>query len=237
VDSPYDVLGVDPDAGDAAVLDAYRERVKETHPDRGGSASEFRAVQEAYERIKSGEADGDRAGSRSDDRGGNGRRTGGGRWRDRRRARPEDAADPDEPETHRVEYLNYEVLDDYGWELDDDDLFEKAAAAPLDVVDYGHFHVEDGNSLLEAAEEYGFAWPFACRGGACTNCAVAVVEGDVPPPVSHVLPPEMIDKGIRLSCITAPTTEETKVVYNVKHMPGVEELLLPASRFERKYSD
>ncbi|MFB6354176.1 MAG: ferredoxin, partial [Halobacteriales archaeon] len=26
-----------------------------------------------------------------------------------------------------VEYLNYEVLDDHGWSLEDDDLFEKAA--------------------------------------------------------------------------------------------------------------
>ncbi|MFB6193450.1 MAG: ferredoxin, partial [Halobaculum sp.] len=31
-----------------------------------------------------------------------------------------------------VEYLNYEVLDDHGWEMEDDDLFEKAADAGLD---------------------------------------------------------------------------------------------------------
>ncbi|MDY7081629.1 MAG: ferredoxin, partial [Halobacteria archaeon] len=30
-----------------------------------------------------------------------------------------------------VKYLNYEVLDDHGWSMDDDDLFEKAADADL----------------------------------------------------------------------------------------------------------
>ena len=31
-----------------------------------------------------------------------------------------------------VEYLNYETLDDQGWDLDDDDVFEKADGAGLD---------------------------------------------------------------------------------------------------------
>jgi ferredoxin len=236
---PYDVLGIDPDADDAAVLEAYRERVKETHPDRDGSAEEFRAVKDAYERIQSGDAD--RGGSPDDDADPgeqrdwtNGHSAGGFQRSDPR----DDPEPPDEPEVDRsrVVYLNYEVLDDHGWELEDDDLFEKAAAANLSRSDFGEFFVEPNESILEAAESNGFAWPFACRGGACTNCAIAVVEGEVPPPVSHVLPPEMIDQGIRLSCITEPESDVVKLVYNVKHMPGVEELLLPASRFEMKYS-
>lgn len=34
---------------------AYRERVKETHPDAGGDAEEFIAVREAWERVENGE--------------------------------------------------------------------------------------------------------------------------------------------------------------------------------------
>ncbi|MFW6449325.1 MAG: ferredoxin, partial [Halobacteriota archaeon] len=36
-----------------------------------------------------------------------------------------------------VEYLNYEVLEDLGWDIEDDDLFEKAADEDLDDEDYG----------------------------------------------------------------------------------------------------
>jgi hypothetical protein len=47
------VLGVDPDAGEAAVRTAYRERVKAVHPDRGGDAEAFDRVNRAYERLTS----------------------------------------------------------------------------------------------------------------------------------------------------------------------------------------
>ncbi len=218
VASPYEILGVDPDASEDDLVDAYRRRVKEAHPDQGGSAEEFQTVKTAYERIRNGD------GRAELDSGAN--------------SSPESGVDADpEPPEYRVEYLNYEVLDDHGWSLDDDDLFEKADAAGLDRVDHGEITVESDESLLEAAENSGRAWPFACRGGACSNCAVAVIEGEIPPPTSHVLTQEMIDRGIRLSCITSPVTTDTKVVYNVKHLPEVEELLLSASRFERAHTD
>ncbi|HET7325587.1 MAG TPA: ferredoxin, partial [Halococcus sp.] len=38
----------------------------------------------------------------------------------------------DEEEMSRVEYLNYRVLAERGWDIDDEDLFEKAANADLD---------------------------------------------------------------------------------------------------------
>ncbi|GAA4164644.1 hypothetical protein GCM10022286_26670 [Gryllotalpicola daejeonensis] len=54
--SPYEVLGVDARASDEELKRAYRKRLRETHPDTGGSAAEFRAVQEAWERIGTPEA-------------------------------------------------------------------------------------------------------------------------------------------------------------------------------------
>jgi ferredoxin len=210
VDAPFEILGVNRDADDATVDQAYRRRVMETHPDQGGSTRAFQRVKAAYERIvamRNGETD-----------------SGDGDDADHRDA------------GSRVEYLNYEVIADRGWSLDDDDLFATAANVGLDPQDYGEFLVEPGETLLEAAENRGFAWPYACRGGACANCAVAVVEGEMTVPIDHVLSSEMTDRGIHLSCIGAPATAEMQVVYNVKHMPELDELRLPAYRFERTRS-
>jgi hypothetical protein len=46
-----EVLGVDADADAAAIQAAYRERAKETHPDRGGDPEAFKRVQWAYEYL------------------------------------------------------------------------------------------------------------------------------------------------------------------------------------------
>ncbi|WP_435344406.1 ferredoxin Fer [Haloarchaeobius sp. HRN-SO-5] len=206
--SPFEILRIDPDADDEEISRAYRRRVKEAHPDQGGSVREFQMVQTAYEDLRSGD--------RSD-------------WEDAdTEPAPERSTGPPEADTRtQVEYLNYEVLDDHGWDLDDDDLFEKAARARLDEDDHGWFDVESGETLLEAAEDRGFSWPYSCRGGACANCAVAVVEGELELSVDHVLPPELTEQGILLSCIGTPTTPEMKVVYNVKHLPELEDLWLP----------
>ncbi|MCL9813124.1 ferredoxin Fer [Natranaeroarchaeum aerophilus] len=210
--SPYDILGVARDADEEELLEAYRERVKETHPDHGGSARAFQAVKTAYERIEAGKVSPVSVHEGSDP-----------------------VEETEKRPQYRVEFLNYERLDEHGWSLDDEDLFEKAADANLGNADYGEITVEERETLLEAAENAGLAWPFACRGGACSNCAVAVIDGEVPIPTSHVLTQEMIDRGIRLSCITTPVTEDTKVVFNVKHMPAMEDLLLSESRFNRAY--
>ena len=48
----YDRLDLDPTADESEVKQAYRERVKEAHPDTdGGSEREFKRVQAAYERL------------------------------------------------------------------------------------------------------------------------------------------------------------------------------------------
>jgi curved DNA-binding protein CbpA len=49
---PYAVLGVAPGASDAAIHAGYRAAVRRTHPDAGGTAAEFEAVQEAYELLR-----------------------------------------------------------------------------------------------------------------------------------------------------------------------------------------
>ncbi|WP_299330698.1 ferredoxin Fer [Haloplanus sp.] len=218
MDDPYDVLGVKPDADEAELDQAYRRRVVETHPDQGGSVRAFQRVKAAYEAVMNDRdesaPDADAAADTEAD----------------------EASDERRDIVSRVEYLDYEVIQDRGWSLDDDDLFEKASTAGLDPTAYGKFLINPGETLLEAAENRGFAWPYACRGGACANCAVAVVDGEMATPVDHILPAEMVDRGIRLSCIGAPTTETLQVVYNVKGLPDLDELKLPPYRFERARS-
>lgn len=55
-ESPFDVLGVDADASDDELRRAYRRRLRETHPDTGGSAAAFQAVQRAWQRVGTPEA-------------------------------------------------------------------------------------------------------------------------------------------------------------------------------------
>ncbi|AWB87758.1 J domain-containing protein [Mycetocola zhujimingii] len=49
--TPYEVLGVSPTADQDDLRRAYRRLMRETHPDTGGSAARFTAVQVAWERI------------------------------------------------------------------------------------------------------------------------------------------------------------------------------------------
>ena len=49
--SPYEILGVAPTVSDDELRKAYRRRLRETHPDAGGSAAEFHSVQHAWELV------------------------------------------------------------------------------------------------------------------------------------------------------------------------------------------
>jgi len=134
----------------------------------------------------------------------------------------------------RVEFLDYEAIDDYGWSLDDDDLFRKASHADLDPAAHGRLLVHPDESLLEAAERSGFGWPFSCRGGACANCAVFLVEGELSQPADHIMPEELAERGFRLSCNGYPVSDELKVVFNVKQLAELDDLILPPGPFTRR---
>ena len=47
----YRRLGLDTDAEEAEIKRAYRERIKDAHPDRGGDEAEFKRLTEAYETL------------------------------------------------------------------------------------------------------------------------------------------------------------------------------------------
>ncbi len=126
-----------------------------------------------------------------------------------------------------AEYLNYEVVDDRGWELDDEDLFEKAAEADLDETDYGFFEVDEGEFVLNAAEAAGHDWPFSCRNGICSNCAAILVEGSVEMDGNQALNEEEIEeKSVRLTCISRPISDHLRLVYNAKTLEYLQDRVM-----------
>jgi curved DNA-binding protein CbpA len=50
--NPWAVLGVAEDAPYEEIQRAYRRKVKQTHPDRGGAAGDFRAVANAVKELR-----------------------------------------------------------------------------------------------------------------------------------------------------------------------------------------
>ena len=53
----YEVLGLTAPSTSKAIRAAFIAKARQTHPDKGGTASDFRRVREAYNRIISGVAD------------------------------------------------------------------------------------------------------------------------------------------------------------------------------------
>ena len=137
--------------------------------------------------------------------------------------------------TSRVSYLDYQAIVDHGWSIEDEDLFVKASEAGLDDAQYGRFLVQSGETILEAAESRGIDWPYACRGGACANCAVIVKSGDVAMPGQTILTEDQVQlQNARLTCVGVPVTEELKLVMNVQHLEEFEDLRLPSPMTDAK---
>lgn len=126
-----------------------------------------------------------------------------------------------------VEYLNYEVVDDHGWTLEDDDLFEKAGDTDLDEPDYGFFEVNEGEYILNAAERAGHDWPFSCRNGICSNCAAILVKGSVEMDGNQALNETEVDeRNVRLTCISRPTADNLQFVYNAKELEYLQDRVM-----------
>jgi ferredoxin len=56
--------------------------------------------------------------------------------------------------------------------------------------------------ILQTAENQGADLPFSCRNGACTTCAVRVLEGRLEQPEAMGLSPELRRQGYALLCVS-----------------------------------
>lgn len=118
-----------------------------------------------------------------------------------------------------VEFLDYEIIKEHGWSVDDPDLFAKAADASLPNQAYGAIEVGQGEYILEAAERAGYNWPFHCRAGACVNCAGILLSGEVEMEQNRSLSDEEIDEeNLRLTCVATPASESIQLIYNAKEL-------------------
>ncbi len=115
-------------------------------------------------------------------------------------AEPETEEAPPAPDDPMVEFLNTRYIE--GDASANQSVTDRETPPKRDLPHrrMSPVLVDPNDTLLEAAEDAGSQWPFACRGGACANCAVAVVDGEVPSPASHILPRNS-PEGVRLSCI------------------------------------
>ncbi|EMA37223.1 ferredoxin Fer [Halobiforma nitratireducens] len=121
-------------------------------------------------------------------------------------------------ETATVEYLDYAVVDERGWSLEDDDLLERAGKAKLDTEAHGTFEVAPDEYVLDAAEAEGLDWPYYCRAGGCVNCAAVLLEGELEMDVQRSLSEEELEeKGFRLTCVATPASDSIALVYGAKH--------------------
>lgn len=188
----YDILGVSKNASDDEIREVYRKKVKQVHPDKGGSKDEFIKIKEAYESAIENNLESD-----------------------------EIHLEPIYPAT--VKFADYQkIISNFG-----EKPTYKEVRNYYEEKDIKQFNVEKNESVLEAAERSNFNWPYSCRGGACSNCAVKIIKGEMSTPNYHILSEEQLNNGYRLSCIGKPLSSEIYLVYNIRNSDELDELLLP----------
>ncbi len=67
--------------------------------------------------------------------------------------------------------------------------------------------VPEDQYILQTAENQEVEPPFSCRNGACTTCAVRIIEGQVYQPEAMGLSPELQKKGYALLCVSYPRSD------------------------------